>query len=379
MPPAVPNTLVVTNDFPPAHGGAEQYVHNLVRHLPPERLTVVAPAAEGDRAFDEVQPFRVHRESGRFIAPTAATKDRIAALIRETEAQTVLLASGVATTGLSSVVRDLGVPFTVLTFGVEYWVAGIPGPAQLFRRQLEGASRVIVISEFIRRRVQHVVPQGIPLSLCPPGVDEVRFHPGVDPGDVRERHGLQDRPVVFCVSRLVRRKGQDMLIQGMDRIRATVPDATLLIVGEGPDMGRLSRAAVNAPRGSVVLAGPVPAEELPAYHAAADVFAMPCRSRLGGLEIEGFGIVFLEAAATGRASVAGDSGGAAEAVEDGVTGVVVDGRSPEPVARAVARLLADPATARQMGAAGRRRVEESFTWHRIADRIGGWLTEAMAP
>lgn len=378
MPPAVPKTLVITNDFPPAHGGAEQYVHNLVTHLPADRLAVAAPAAEGDRAFDAAQPFPVHRLAGRFIAPARDTQERIASLVRETGAETVLLASGVATTGLAPTVRALGVPFTVLTFGVEYWVAGLPGPAGLFRRQLEGASRVIVISEFIRRRVAPVVPEGIPVSVCPPGVDEQRFRPDVDAGWVRGRHDLGDRPVVLCVSRLVRRKGQDMLIRGMERVRETSPDAVLLIVGEGPDRRRLERIAGTAPDGSVVFAGPVAAEDLPAFHAAADVFAMPCRSRLGGLEIEGFGIVYLEAAASGRASVAGDSGGAAEAVEDGVTGLVVDGRRVGPAAGAVAELLADPARAAAMGEAGRRRVEEDFTWTRISDRIGGWLTEAMA-
>ena len=134
--------------------------------------------------------------------------------------------------------------------------------------------------------------------------------------------------------------------------------------------------AADAQPGSVAFAGEVPDGDLPAYHAAADVFAMPCRSRLAGLEVEGFGIVFLEAAAAGRPAVAGDSGGAAEAVQDGETGLVVDGRHPGQVAEAIGALLADPHRADAMGKSGRERVERLFTWPRLTERLARWLAEA---
>jgi phosphatidylinositol alpha-1,6-mannosyltransferase len=162
----------------------------------------------------------------------------------------------------------------------------------------------------------------------------------------------------------------------MPAIRRREPDAALLIVGDGPDRVRLQALASDAPAGSVAFAGEVADADLPAYHAAADVFAMPCRSRLAGLEVEGFGIVFLEAAAAAKPAVAGDSGGAAEAVEDGETGLVVDGRHDGVVAEAVGALLANPQRSAAMGKAGRARVERLFTWPRLTGRLARWLAEA---
>ena len=168
--------------------------------------------------------------------------------------------------------------------------------------------------------------------------------------------------MILCVSRLVPRKGQDVLVSGMDLVRGLAPGVRLLIVGDGPYRGRLEELARAAPPGSVVFVGQISDSELPAYYAACDVFAMPCRSRWGGLEVEGFGIVFLEAAASGKAVVAGRSGGAPDALVDQETGLLVEGREPKAVALAVASLLRAPEVAGRMGGAGRQRVEERFTW-----------------
>ena len=180
----------------------------------------------------------------------------------------------------------------------------------------------------------------------------------------------------MCVSRLVPRKGQDVLIPAMPMIRRLVPDAALLLVGDGPYRPKLAALAQEAPPGSVVFAGEVPDDDLPACYAACDVFAMPCRSRWGGLEVEGFGIVFLEAGASAKPVVAGRSGGAEEAVADLRTGALVEGREPKAVALAVAGLLADPGLSERYGRAGRERVESGFTWDRQADRLARILAEA---
>jgi phosphatidylinositol alpha-1,6-mannosyltransferase len=214
------------------------------------------------------------------------------------------------------------------------------------------------------------------LSVLYPGVDVDRFAPSVDGTPVRERHGLGSSPVVLCVSRLVPRKGQDTLIRSMEFVRNLVPDAVLVVAGGGPYRPKLEAEAARAPTGSVVLAGEISDEDAPRYYAAADVFAMPCRSRWGGLEVEGFGIVFLEAAATGKAVVAGRSGGADEAVVDEETGLLVEGREPKAVALAVARLLTDRQIADRMGSAGRARAENEFAWPILARRLGAILTQA---
>jgi phosphatidylinositol alpha-1,6-mannosyltransferase len=214
------------------------------------------------------------------------------------------------------------------------------------------------------------------LEYLPPGVDTEVFRP--DPAGrsrIREALGLGDRPVIVCISRLVARKGQDVLIRALPEILRSVADAVLLVVGDGPDRDSLRRLAVQLDvQDSVIFAGAVPWLELPAHYAAGDVFAMPCRTRGRGLDVEGLGIVFLEASAMGLPVVAGDSGGAPEAVRERETGVVVDGRDVSAVAHAVAGLLGDLARARRWGDAGRDWIARRWNWQRSADRLASLLS-----
>ena len=209
----------------------------------------------------------------------------------------------------------------------------------------------------------------------PGGVDVEGFRPGIDGSVVRRRHGIpDDAPVVVCVSRLVPRKGQAALIRGLAGWRSVVPGTRLLLVGGGPDRAALEKLAERERvRDAVTITGSVTAEELPRHYAAGDVFAMPCLTRRRGLEVEGLGMVFLEAAASGLPVVVGRSGGSVDALRDGETGILVDGGSDTEVHGAVATLLRDPARARAMGRAGRAFVTAEFSWDVLAPRLTGLL------
>jgi phosphatidylinositol alpha-1,6-mannosyltransferase len=294
-----------------------------------------------------------------------------------TGAEVVLFGATYPLAALGPRLARAGTPYLAAAHGFEYWLSLAPGAHALMRRATGGARRVpVMCSRFIARVVRTAVPDRIPVSVLYPGADVTAFRPDLSTAEIRERHGLTDRPVVACVSRLVPRKGQDVLIRGMAAIRRRVPDAALLVVGDGPYRSALERLAAEAPPGSVVFTGQVSEEELPAHYAAGDVFAMPCRTRRGGLEVEGWGNVFIEAAACGRPVVVGDSGGARESLVPGETGLLVDGDDVDEVADAVATLLEDRALAAAMGAAGRARVEDFFTWPRAAAQLAAWLREA---
>jgi phosphatidylinositol alpha-1,6-mannosyltransferase len=374
--PDVPRVLVVTNDFPPRIGGVQQYVGNVVRHLPADRVAVLAPNWPGWDEHDAAQPYPVCRWPSTTLWPTRDLARRVRSLAREHHADVVLFTQGLPLPLIGPDLAARGLPYVVITHGYEVWMARVPGPAAALRRALSRAREVTAISAYTAGYLQRALPPGVLLSILSPGVDEQRFHPDVDGSAVRSHHGLEGRRVVLCVSRLVPRKGQDVLIRSMSQVVESVPDAVLLIVGDGPDRRKLQELAASAPQGSVVFAGAVADEELPAHYAAGDVFAMPCRSRRGGMEVEGFGIVFLEAAATGMAVVAGYSGGAAEAVLDQETGVVIEGREPKAVALAVRTLLDHPVPTARMGAAGRARVETAFTWKGQAARLAEILSRA---
>jgi phosphatidylinositol alpha-1,6-mannosyltransferase len=351
-------------------------VWNLVSRLPPDRVAVLAPNWPGWRAHDAEQPFPVHRWPAEFLWPTADLRRRAAALAAEHDAEVVLFGHGYPTPLIGPALRKAGWPYVVLTHGAEVWMARAPAIARSMRWAFAGARAITAVSEYTRTRLRRAIPPFVPLELLFPGVDEERFRPDVDGAAARERFGLDGRRVVACVSRLVPRKGQDVLIRSLPALAALIPEALLLMVGAGPDEARLRALAAAAPHGSVVFAGEVPDEDLPAIYAAADAFAMPCRTRWGGMEVEGFGIVFLEAAAAGRPCVAGRSGGAAEAVQDEVTGLLVEPSEPKAVAMALWELLRAGGAGPRMGAAGRARVESDFTWRGRTERLAEILGAA---
>lgn len=371
--PSAPRTLVVTNDFPPRVGGVQQYVWNLVARMPPDRVSVLAPNWRGWREHDGALPFAVERWPSSVMWPTGDLARRVRSLARAHRAEVVLFGHGYPLPLLGPRMAAGGLPYVVLTHGAEVWMARSPGLSASLRRALSRAAAVTAVSRSTAAGVRRAVPSHVPLSILYPGVDEAAFSPAAAGDDVRARFGLGDRKVVVCVSRLVPRKGQDVLIRAMADVRRLVPDAALLIVGEGPYRRRLEDLALEAPDGSVIFAGEAPPDQLASHYAAGDVFAMPCRSRWAGLEVEGFGIVFLEAAAMGRPAVAGRSGGAAEAIDDERTGLLVEGGEPKAVALAIVKLLDEPETAERMGRAGRARVESEFTW----DGQSAKLTEVL--
>ena len=374
----VPRTLLVTNDFPPKVGGIQRTLKAVARELPPDRVAVFAPSWDGDAAFDAGEPYRVIRARGRFLWPTPATRRQVLSAIAETGAEVVVFGDSFPLAGLAPDLARRGIPSVMLAHGFDHWLSVVPIVRSWLRHVTGSVSRVAVCSAAIARVVRTAVPSRVPVSVLYPGADSELFRPDLATEEVRRRHGIGDAPLVVCVSRLIPRKGQDVLIRSMARIRRRVPDAVLLIVGDGPYRPTLERLAARAPAGSVRFAGAVSEEELPNHYAAADVFAMPCRSRIAGFEIEGWGSVFIEAAACARPVVVGDSGGSREAVVDGETGTLVRGSDVAAVGDAIAGFLEDRERATAFGKAGRARVESYFTWSRVAGELAGWLREAVA-
>ncbi|MFE3636926.1 glycosyltransferase family 4 protein [Streptomyces sp. NPDC059168] len=377
-------TLIVTNDFPPRPGGIQAFLHNMALRLDPERLVVLASTWKHGRegalataAFDDEQPFTVVRERTTMLLPTPAATRRAAGLLREHGCTSVWFGAAAPLGLMAPALRRAGAERLVATtHGHEAGWAQLPAARRLLRRVGDSTDTLTYLGEYTRSRIATALTEAAAgrMTQLPPGVDEKTFHPDSGGDEVRARLGLSERPVVVCVSRLVPRKGQDTLIRAMPWILAAEPDAVLLIVGGGPyerDLRRLARdAGVEA---SVRFTGAVPWSELPAHYGAGDVFAMPCRTRRGGLDVEGLGIVYLEASATGLPVVAGDSGGAPDAVLDGETGWVVRGGEPAEVAERITALLGDAALRRRMGERGRRWVEEKWRWDLLAEKLKALL------
>ncbi|WP_018685733.1 glycosyltransferase family 4 protein [Actinokineospora enzanensis] len=363
-------TLLVTNDFPPRPGGIQTYLHTLARWLPDRELVVYAPAWEGADAFDAAQSFQVVRHPTALMLPVPSVARRAREILRAEGCDAVWFGAAAPLALLGPGLRKAGARRVVAsTHGHEVGWSMLPGARQALRRIGGTADVVTYVSRYTRRRFAAAFGPSAALELVPSGVDTEVYRPDpVARAEIRARHGLGDRPVVVCVSRLMPRKGQDVLIRALPHIRRRVPDAALLIVGGGPYRPRLEALARESGV-DVVFTGSVPWEELPAHYAAGDVFAMPCRTHGRGLDVEALGIVFLEAAATGLPVVVGDSGGAPEAVLDGKTGHVVDGRAVTKIAGHIADLLSDPVRAAEMGAAGRRWMEREWHWADRADRL----------
>ncbi|MFD7546700.1 glycosyltransferase family 4 protein [Streptomyces sp. NPDC059816] len=373
-------TLIVTNDFPPRPGGIQAFLHNMALRLDPERIVVYASTwkrsregVEATAAFDAEQPFTVVRDRTTMLLPTPRVTRRATALLREHGCESVWFGAAAPLGLMAPALRAAGAQRLVATtHGHEAGWAQLPAARQLLRRIGESTDTLTYLGEYTRSRIAGALTPAAAARMVqlPPGVDEKTFHPGSGGDLVRRRLGLADRPVVVCVSRLVPRKGQDTLIEAMPRILAAVPDAVLLVVGGGPyEKDLRALAGTTGVADSVRFTGSVPWSELPAHYGAGDVFAMPCRTRRGGLDVEGLGIVYLEASATGLPVVAGDSGGAPDAVLEGETGWVVRGGRPEEAADRIVTLLGDAELRRRMGERGRAWVEERWRWDLLAERL----------
>jgi phosphatidylinositol alpha-1,6-mannosyltransferase len=362
--------LLVTNDFPPKIGGIQSYLWELWRRLPPDDFAVLTSPYSGAESFDREQPFRVVRTREPVLLPSPIMVRRVQRLAAEFGAKAVVLDPAVP---LGLIGPSLGLPYAPVLHGAEVTVPGrLPGTRQLLARVLRDAALVISAGGYPEAEARRAEPRLPDVVRIPPGVDTNLFVPlpHIDKASARAHLGLPSSgPLVVSVSRLVPRKGMDTLIEAAAILSRSHPDVCVAIAGAGRDRHRLERL-ISRRRAPVRLLGRVSTADLPALYGCADVFALCCRSRWGGLEQEGFGIVFLEAAAAGVAAVAGDSGGAAEAVADGETGLVVHRPSdPVAVAGALDRLVSDPELALRQGLAARHRAVSEFAYDVLAHRL----------
>jgi phosphatidyl-myo-inositol dimannoside synthase len=358
-------SLLVTNDFPPKHGGIQSYLYELWRRLPADQTTVLTTAFPDAAAWDAQQDFRIERIGQKVMLPTPQIARRIDALAREVDASVIFL-DPMLPLGLVGP-KLTAAPYVVIAHGSEITgYARLPGSSALARRVMRNAAAVVAAGSYPARASTDAAGRALAGVLIPPGVDGERFQPADAEARAatRRRFGLDpERPLVLGVSRLVPRKGFDVVIDAMSTLPGFGRDGPqLAIAGAGRDRRRLEHRA----RGRVQFLGRVPDADLPALYACADVFAMCCRDRWRGLEAEGFGIVFLEAAACGVPSVAGRSGGSHEAVADGETGYVVEPHDVDAVRAAIGRLLDDGQLRLQMGEAARQRAIGEFANDRLA-------------
>jgi phosphatidylinositol alpha-1,6-mannosyltransferase len=373
-------TLLITNDFPPRQGGIQSFVHELAVRQPAGSIAVYASDYAGAAEFDAAQPFPVRRHPSGLLVPTPDARQRVVQALREFGCSAVWFGAAAPLGLLAPALRSAGAERVLaMTHGHEAGWAMLPGARRALRRIGDHCDVVTYLGEYFRQRIAGPLGPHPQLFQLTPGVDVETFRPDVDGFEVRARHGLAGRQVIACVSRLVRRKGQDTLLRALPMVRAAVPDVTLLLVGDGAYRTDLEKLAGRlGVADAAVFTGGVPHRELPAHYAAADVFAMPCRTRRAGFDVEGLGIVYLEASATGLPVLAGDSGGAPDAVRDGETGYVVDGRDVHAVAERLITLLRNVALRAKLGAAGRAWVEQSWRWDVQAYRLTGLLQTGTA-
>lgn len=371
--------LVVTNDFPPRPGGIQTFVHELVRRLDSADVVVYTSRWKGWESFDRDQPFEVVRESTSMLLPTPGVRRRAQDLVRSRGCDAVLFGAAAPLALLGPAMREAGAARLVaLTHGHEAGWAQLPGSRQVLARIGEGVDVVTYLGEYTRGRIASALSATAAdrMVQLTPGVDADVFTPAADGTQVRQRYGLDDRPVVVCVSRLMRRKGQDTLIGAFPALKRRVPDAALLVVGDGAYRPQLEALAHESTwNEDIIFTGSVPWAELPDHYAAGDVFAMPCRTRRRGLDVEGLGIVYLEASAAGLPVLAGDSGGAPDAVLAGATGWVVPagGGAPAALVERLEQLLTDAELRSATGQRGRSWVQSDWSWARQVERLTGLL------
>ncbi|MCP1386737.1 glycosyltransferase family 4 protein [Corynebacterium sp. TA-R-1] len=373
------SVLLVTNDFPPTVGGIQSYlrdyVDEFVRRKGPQAITVFASTQDtaAAAAWDATQPYEIVRWPRAIMVPTPATARRMAELIRERGIETVWFGAAAPLALMGASAKRAGVKRVVATtHGHEVGWSMLPGARQALRTIGRNADTVTYISEYTLARIRPAFGSRPQYVALPSGVDTAYFRPASAETvrATRATLGVGEAPLIVCASRLVARKGQDQLIKALPEVRRQAPGARLVIVGDGAYRRSLERLARST--AGVRFTGAVERDALRDIVAAADAFAMPARTRGGGLDVEGLGIVYLEAQACEVPVVAGDSGGAPETVTP-ETGFVVDGRDARAIAARISSLLNDADLRRRMGEAGRRHVAEAYSWEVLGSRLAATL------
>lgn len=367
--------LVSSVYFPPQTGGISQLMAGLAAALGPSEVCCLTGTPTGLQPGPSAAAPRVYRWprafAGTGMVQGAVLGGALCEILLREQPRLVQIAHAFDGYVALHLERWLRFPFIVYAHGNEILDAR-KSPWEKPRLALRRAARVLAVSRFTARLVEEVGVAAERIEIVHPGCDTELFRPLEPRSDFRQKLLGADakQHVILSVGNLVPRKGHDMVICGLPRIVSRFPGVRYLIVGDGPHRVALeSLALAKGVRDHVVFAGRISGEELPEIYALADVFAMPSRQRLDASDVEGFGLVFLEAASCGKPVVGGRSGGIEDAVVDGATGLLVDPESPEGIADALAQILADPAQASRLGEQGRARVVKEFTWSRVAQRV----------
>lgn len=381
----MPSTLLVTNDYPPTLGGIQSYLRDYVATLDQDEIMVFASTQDEAAAHDHDREagHRIIRWPRQVMLPTLTVADTVAQIIVEHDVSTVWFGASAPLGLLAPAARKAGARRIIsTTHGHEVGWSMLPGARQALRRIGEHSDVVTYISDYTLGRIRPAFGEHPGYVPLPSAVSTDVFRPATaaERAATRARFGLGGEPVIICISRLVPRKGQDQLIRVLPRLRRRHPGTRLIIVGTGGYQSRLRRLADAERLGpeALIFTGALPFDDMRALLAAADVFAMPARTRGGGLDVEGLGIVYLEAQASGIPVVAGDSGGAPETVTP-ETGLVVDGHDTDELFDALDRLLADTDLRRALGRAGREHVEKQWTWEIMGARLRGLLEGSPYP
>ena len=366
--------LLVTNDYPPKVGGIQSYLWEIYRRLPQDKIVVYTTPHPDSESFDQQQTHKIIRSKQRVLLPIKQVANQIRSVAKDEDIDFIMYDPAVPIGILGPKIR---IPYGVILHGAEVTIPGrVPIARALIANVLQNAKLVVTAGDYSTKEAIRAAKQDLPICVIPPGVDVDRFKPLDEQtrSAARGRFNFRDDDeVILTLSRLVPRKGMDVLISATSELVKTRPRVHLLIAGTGRDLRRLKALAqsTNAP---VTFLGYVPDDEVSELYGIADVFGMICRVRWGGLEQEGFGIVFLEAAACGVPQIAGRSGGADEAVLEGETGFVVDSPTDSTaVKQALEQLLVDSEIRKEMGRNSRARAEKEFSY----DNLGIKYWEAL--
>ncbi|MBO58719.1 MAG: alpha-(1-2)-phosphatidylinositol mannosyltransferase [Acidimicrobiaceae bacterium] len=369
--------ILLTNDFPPKVGGIQSYLWELWKRLPSENFFVYTTPFPNQNTFDSEQHFRIHRSSHEVLLPTPRMTKTARKLAKDFKADLIIWDPAFP---LALSAPKSGIPYALILHGAELAIPGkLPIVRQRLAKVLRGSSLVICAGNYPAKEAELIARETLPVSVIPPGVDIERFRPGDFHDKAKQRNdlGLSNSSfVILAVTRLVPRKGMDVLIKAVKSLHEKHPDLSLLIAGTGRDKSRL-QALTKGADGFIKFLGEVSDEKLPDLYRTADLFIMPCRSLWGGLEQEGFGIVFLEAAASGVPQIAGRSGGSADAVTHNETGLIVDDPTdPRQLARSIEELLKNPEKLRGMSENSRARVENYFSYDLLSKNLINALESA---
>lgn len=376
-------TLLLTQFFPPEKGGIQNYLYNICKNLPSDKTFVFSstPHKKEILEFDQSQPFKIYRNNSQEIyqklhLTSLSIYKETSKIVKENNIEKIFLGHFYIPYVITALIlkKFKNIPYTIFTHGLEILeTKNSPKSSYILKLCLKNAQNIIVTTDYLKNKIinkYYNLDLNKKIIKVPPGVNSGFFQPNLNTSSLKNKLDLKNKKIIFTCGRLVKRKNHQLVIKALPEILKKIPNAIYLIAGIGPEEKQLKKQVEELNlENQVKFLGEIKNKDLPLYYNLADIFCMPSLYNEETGDIEGFGMVFIEAQACGTPTIGSNTGGIPDAIRNNIDGFLIDPKSSQDLASKIIKLLLDPELANKIGKAGREKVVTEHNWKKLVEKL----------